>query len=134
MKKSKYHIWQYVCIKDAKLRNRYPEFTGLILGLVGSWQGTNQGYGILMEDGRMTDFREEELEPMLDPNELQCAMSRASKAIDAHGAVIMREAKQYFINPYNEQEVTRKRRTARVRLEDITSKLKQAIENTKDEN
>lgn len=91
---AKFKIGQFVRIKDEDLRNNYPEFTGLILAYVGYWADTKQGYGILMEGGFCTDFREEELEPVDNLVELHSMMVYASIAIH-NGKDNLRQLMQY---------------------------------------
>lgn len=95
-KKTKYQIGQFVRFKDAKLQSEFPSVNGLIVGLVGCWQGTKQGYGLLTDVGLVLDFKEEELAPMTNAEQLYIAMRRATMCLDEHYKEVLTEARMYW--------------------------------------
>lgn len=69
-KNPKYKIGQIVCLKSHEDEEMLG-FVGTVLAYMASCAESAQGYGILMRDGNIWNFYEEELYPLTNILELQ---------------------------------------------------------------
>lgn len=95
-RETKYQIGQFVRIKDTKTLVGNMDVNGLIVGIVGYWEGTEQGYGILTDSGEIRDFKEDELAPMTSANQLYKAMKRATICLESHWDEVSSNARFYW--------------------------------------
>lgn len=79
--KGRFFLGQVVRIKPTT-NSAYAGAPGIIAGRVGYWEGTVQGYGLVLMDGNMFDYRDEELEPVEDWNVIQMVWSSFQNVLE----------------------------------------------------